>query len=149
MRWDAAGSTVLVTGAQGFIGSWLAQRLLAEGAAVVVPRRDFDPQSRFRTDGIEDRCRVVLADIQDYESMVRVLNEHEVDTVFHLAAQTIVGTANRSPLSTFDANIRGTYALRACIVNFNTRAEDVDALPAIVVEIARDVEREMGPGPTL
>ena len=115
MSWTAAGSTVLVTGAQGFIGSWLAQRLLAEGAAVVVPRRDFDPQSRFRTDGIEDRCRVVLADIQDYESMVRVLNEHEVDTVFHLAAQTIVGTANRSPLSTFDANIRGTYALlEAC-----------------------------------
>jgi CDP-glucose 4,6-dehydratase len=104
-----------VTGAQGFIGAWLAERLLAEGAKVVVPRRDFDPESRFRTDGIEERCTVVQADVQDYESMVRILNEHEVDAVFHLAAQTIVGTANRSPLSTFEANVRGTYVLlEAC-----------------------------------
>jgi CDP-glucose 4,6-dehydratase len=115
VSWTPAGSSVLVTGAQGFIGSWVAERLLDEGAEVVVPRRDFDPQSRFRTDGIEERCTVVQADIQDYESMVRVLNEHDVDAVFHLAAQTIVGTANRSPLSTFEANIRGTYVLlEAC-----------------------------------
>jgi CDP-glucose 4,6-dehydratase len=105
----------LVTGAQGFIGSWLAERLLDEGARVVVPRRDFEPEARFRTDGIEERCVVAAADIQDYDAMTRVLNEHGVDTVFHLAAQTIVGTANRSPLSTFETNIRGTYTLlEAC-----------------------------------
>jgi len=109
--WTPAGSTVLVTGAQGFIGSWVAERLLDDGARVVVPRRDFEPAARFRTDGIEERCTVALADIQDHASLVRVLNEHAVDTVFHLAAQTIVGTANRSPLSTFEANIRGTYVL--------------------------------------
>jgi CDP-glucose 4,6-dehydratase len=110
-----AGSTVLVTGAQGFIGSWLAERLLDEGARVVVPRRDAEPDSRFRVDGIEDRCVVALADVQDHDAIVRVLNEHEVDAVFHLAAQTIVGTANRSPLSTFEANVRGTYVLlEAC-----------------------------------
>ena len=115
MGWTPAGSTVLVTGAQGFIGSWVAERLLDEGARVVVPRRDFEPDARFRTDGIEARCTVVLADIQDYESLVRVLNEHDVDAVFHMAAQTIVGTANRSPLSTFETNIRGTYVLlEAC-----------------------------------
>jgi CDP-glucose 4,6-dehydratase len=115
VSWNPAGTAVLVTGAQGFIGSWLAERLLDEGAKVVVPRRDFEPESRFRTDGIEERCTVVQADIQDYESLVRVLNEHDVGAVFHLAAQTIVGTANRSPLSTFEANIRGTYVLlEAC-----------------------------------
>jgi CDP-glucose 4,6-dehydratase len=104
-----------VTGAQGFVGSWLAERLLDEGARVVVPRRDVDPDARFRTDGIERRCTVAAADIGDYEAMARVLNEYGVDTVFHLAAQTIVGTANRSPLSTFEANIRGTYVLlEAC-----------------------------------
>jgi CDP-glucose 4,6-dehydratase len=104
-----------VTGAQGFIGSWLAERLLDEGARVVVPRRDFEPDARFRTDGVEERCVVVAADIEDYEAMARVLNEHGVDTVFHLAAQTIVGTANRSPLSTFETNVRGTYVLlEAC-----------------------------------
>jgi CDP-glucose 4,6-dehydratase len=115
VSWAPAGSTVLVTGAQGFIGSWLAERLLDEGARVVVPRRDLEPDSRFRTDGIEQRCTVVQADVQDYESILRTLNEHDIDSVFHLAAQTIVGTANRSPLSTFEANIRGTYVLlEAC-----------------------------------
>jgi CDP-glucose 4,6-dehydratase len=113
--WNAAGSTVLVTGAQGFIGAWLAERLLGEGARVVVPRRDFEPDARFRTDGVEERCVVVAADVEDYAAMTRVLNEHAVDAVFHLAAQTIVGTANRSPLSTFEANVRGTYVLlEAC-----------------------------------
>ncbi len=107
--------TALVTGAQGFIGSWLAQRLLDEGASVVVPRRDFEPEARFRTEGVEERCTLVLADLQDYEGLLRVLNEHDVDSVFHLAAQTIVATANRSPLSTFEANVRGTYnLLEAC-----------------------------------
>ena len=106
---------MLITGAQGFIGSWLAERLLGEGARVIVPRRDFEPESRFQTDGIADRCVVVQADLLDYPSLVRILNEHRVSTVFHLAAQTVVGIANRSPLSTFEANVRGTYnLLEAC-----------------------------------
>lgn len=109
------GTSVLVTGAQGFIGSWLAQRLLDEGARVVVPRRDFPAQSRFRIEELEERCDVVQADLLDYEALVRILNEHEVRTVFHLGAQTIVGTANRSPHSTFETNVRGTYnLLEAC-----------------------------------
>jgi len=112
---DYADKAVLVTGAQGFLGAWLAQRLLGLGARVVVPRRDVDPHSRFRTEGVEQRCDIVLADIRDYEAMTRVLNEYEVSAVFHLAAQTIVGTANRSPLATFEANVRGTYVvLEAC-----------------------------------
>ncbi len=109
---------VLVTGAQGFVGSWLAQRLLEDGATVVVPRRDVEPESRFRADGIEDACVVVTCDITDYESLLRVLNEHDVTQVFHLAAQTLVGTANRGPLSTWDANVRGTWTvLEACRVH--------------------------------
>ena len=71
-------------------------------------RRDVDPEARFRTDGIEDRCALALADLTDHDALVRVLNEHEVDAVYHLAAQTIVGTANRSPLATWEANVRGT-----------------------------------------
>lgn len=109
------GTSVLVTGGQGFVGSWLTERLLAEGASVVVPRRDVPALSRFRLDGLEERCDLVHADLLDYEALVRVVNEHDVKVVFHLAAQTIVGTANRSPLSTFEANVRGTYnLLEAC-----------------------------------
>jgi CDP-glucose 4,6-dehydratase len=82
---------------------------------VVVPRRDYSPDARFHADGLDERCDMVLADISDYESLVRVLNEREVDSVFHLAAQAIVGLANRSPLSTWESNVRGTYTLlEAC-----------------------------------
>jgi CDP-glucose 4,6-dehydratase len=106
---------ILVTGAQGFIGSWLVSRLLEEGARVVVLRRDIPAESRFGVEGLEKRCDVVLGDLVDYESLVRSLNEYEVKAVFHLGAQTIVGTANRSPLSTYETNIRGTYLLlEAC-----------------------------------
>jgi CDP-glucose 4,6-dehydratase len=111
--WD--GTPVLVTGAQGFLGSWLSERLLDLGARVVVPRRDVDPESRFASEGIAERCTVAMADVADYESLLRVLNEHEVRAVFHLAAQTLVGIANRSPLSTWESNVRGTYVLmEAC-----------------------------------
>jgi len=82
---------------------------------VVALRRDADPASRFVREGIGERCVVALADLTDRDAMLRVLVEHEVTTVFHLAAQTIVGMANRSPLSTWDANVRGTYVLlEAC-----------------------------------
>jgi CDP-glucose 4,6-dehydratase len=112
-RWK--GVPVLVTGAQGFVGSWLAERLLGEGAKVVTLLRDVEPESRFNTDGLADRCTHVRAELTDYEAMTRALNEHGVRAVFHLAAQTIVGTANRAPLSTFETNIRGTYTLlEAC-----------------------------------
>jgi CDP-glucose 4,6-dehydratase len=106
---------VLLTGAQGFLGSWLAERLLNEGARVVTLLRDVEPDARFNTDGIGERCVQVRADLTDYEELTRALNEHDIRAVFHLAAQTIVGTANRSPLSTFETNIRGTYTLlEAC-----------------------------------
>jgi CDP-glucose 4,6-dehydratase len=81
----------------------------------VALRRDFDPSSRFRTEGIEERCTVALADLGDYDALLRVVNEHDVREVFHLGAQTIVGTARQSPLSTWEANVRGTWCLmEAC-----------------------------------
>lgn len=113
MSW--ASTTALVTGAQGFIGSWLVSRLIEEGTQIVTLRRDVPANSRFGIEGLEEKCDVVLGDLVDYDSLVRALNEYEVDAVFHLGAQTIVGTANRSPLSTYETNIRGTYLLlEAC-----------------------------------
>jgi CDP-glucose 4,6-dehydratase len=121
---------VLVTGAQGFIGAWVAQRLLDEGARVVVPRRDVDPGSRFRTEGVEARCRVVEGDVTEYEAMLRILHEEEIEAVFHLAAQPIVGIANSAPLSTYESNVRGTYALlEAC----RARGEVGEPVERIVV----------------
>jgi CDP-glucose 4,6-dehydratase len=108
-------TTALVTGAQGFVGSWLAERLLDEGARVVAPIRDLDPRTRFHADGIDRRCELVHADVTHYETLLRTFTEHRVATVFHLAAQPIVGLAHRSPHSTWESNIRGTYTLlEAC-----------------------------------
>lgn len=110
-----AGVPVMVTGAQGFIGSWLAERLLREGARVVVPRRDTPALSRFRLEGLEQRCDIVQADVLDLRALQRVVGEYGIRAVFHLAAQAIVGTANRSPLATWEVNVRGTWTvLEAC-----------------------------------
>ena len=118
----------LVTGAQGFVGSWLAERLLGSGAKVVALRRDVEPESRFHTDGIEEQCVVAQADLLDYDGLVRVINEHDVTAVFHLAAQTIVGTANRSPLSTFETNVRGTYLLLEACRTVGVVGDPVEAI---------------------
>ena len=100
---------VLVTGCTGLLGSWLTQTLVEAGADVVGLIRDDVPQSHLVRSGTVQRIRVARGDVTDYALMERVLNEYEIDAVFHLAAQTIVGIANRAPLSTFEANIKGTW----------------------------------------
>lgn len=106
---------VLVTGGYGLLGTWLVGGLLERGDRVVVLRRDRTRFSALVEEGFEDSCDVVQGDIVDAALMDRVIGEYEVDTVFHLAAQAIVGTANRSPAATFDTNIRGTWTvLEAC-----------------------------------
>jgi CDP-glucose 4,6-dehydratase len=109
---------VFVTGATGIVGSWLVKRLLGEGAYVVALVRDWDPQSELIRSGDVARTSVVSGRLEDYGAIERAINEHEVDTVFHLGAQPIVTTALRSPLPTFEANIRGSYhLLEACRVH--------------------------------
>lgn len=102
---------VFVTGGTGLVGSWLVKRLIDAGAEVVCLVRDWVPQSELVRTGALDRVRVVRGDVRDRETLERSLGEYEIDTVFHLAAQTIVGIANRNPLSTFETNIQGTWAL--------------------------------------
>lgn len=111
--WD--GRKALVTGATGLLGSWMVEELLARGAEVVCLVRDGVPHSRFFQAGLDQRVVIVRGELEDHALCLRALNEHEVDTVFHLGAQTIVGTAARSALSTFEANVRGTWnLLEAC-----------------------------------
>lgn len=111
---------ILVTGATGILGSWLTRSLVEAGARVVTLIRDWDPQSELIRSGTIQQVSVVNGSLEDYSVVERAINEHEVDTVFHLGAQTIVGTALRSPLATFESNIRGTYhLLDACRAHSN------------------------------
>lgn len=102
---------VLVTGGTGLLGSWLVGRLIEFGADVVVVVRDWVPQSRYIEQGYDRRTTVARGDVRDQEFLERVLGEYEIQTVLHLAAQTIVGIANRNPISTFETNIAGTWRL--------------------------------------
>jgi CDP-glucose 4,6-dehydratase len=100
-----------VTGGTGLVGSWLVKQLVAAGADVVCLVRDWVPQSELVRTGFLERVKVVRGDIRERETLERALGEYEIDTVIHLAAQTIVTIANRNPISTFEANIAGTWNL--------------------------------------
>ena len=116
MNWTAR--RVFVTGATGIVGSALTRRLIDAGAYVVVLVRDWDPQSELVRTGDIQRASVVNGRMEDFDALERAINEHEIDTVFHLGAQPIVTTAFRNPLPTFEANIRGSYnLLEACRVH--------------------------------
>ena len=104
-----------VTGATGLVGSWLVKRLVEAGADVVCLVRDWVPQSELVRTEVLEKVKIVRGDIRDQTVLERALGEYEIDTVMHLAAQTIVTIANRNPISTFESNIAGTWNLmEAC-----------------------------------
>jgi CDP-glucose 4,6-dehydratase len=108
-------TVTFVTGGTGLLGSWLVAELVQRGARVTALIRDGVPQSRLYTENWHHQINIVRGCIEDLPTLERAINEYEVDTVFHLAAQTIVGVANREPLATFEANIKGTWnLLEAC-----------------------------------
>src|SRR2546425_7431784 len=105
----------LVTGATGLVGGWLVKRLLSAGADLVCLVRDWVPQAEIVRAHDLERVKVVRGDITDQALLERVLGEYEIDTVIHLAAQTIVTIANRNPVSTWETNVQGTWSLlEAC-----------------------------------
>ncbi len=109
------GRKVLVTGCTGFLGWWLTSELVRHKAEVVGLVRDLTPQAPFFAQGTDKKITMVRGRIEDFDTVERAINEYEIDTVFHLAAQAIVGAANRNPLSTFEANIKGTWiVMEAC-----------------------------------
>lgn len=106
---------VFITGATGFLGSWLTKYLVDAGATVTALIRDAVPHSELTRSGYISKINEVRGALEDYYVIERTLGEYEIDTVFHLGAQTIVEIANRNPLSTFQSNIKGTWnILEAC-----------------------------------
>ena len=129
----------LVTGATGLLGGWLVRRLVAAGADVVCLVRDSVPRSTLYADGLSDRVRVVRGDVCDQPLLERALGEYEVCTVMHLAAQAIVQVANRNPVATFEANVRGTWSL----------LEAVRRSPAVKQVVVASSDKAYGDQPKL
>ena len=100
---------VFITGATGFLGAHLAEELLTKGANITVLRRDHVARSYFDLKQFGAHAKVINGDLENYRLIERTLNEYEIETVFHVGAQAIVGASNRSPLPTFEANIKGTW----------------------------------------
>ena len=100
---------IFITGCTGLLGSWMTDELVNQGAKVVALMRDDVHLSNFHNLSLLKKITKVDGSVEDFGLILRTLNEYEIDTIFHLAAQTIVGTANRSPLSTFETNIKGTW----------------------------------------
>jgi CDP-glucose 4,6-dehydratase len=120
---ELSGRRVLVTGGHGLLGAWLVKALLGRDVRVVAVRRDQPANSALSLFGLADRVDTVNGDICQPGLIARVLSEYEVDSVFHLAAQTLVGPARRGPEATFETNVRGTWLLlEAC------RQHGVDAV---------------------
>lgn len=107
--WDR--KKVFVTGCTGLLGPWMTERLVQDGAELVALIRDRVSHSNFYLLGLDRKVSIVNGDVTDLAMLERILNEYEIETVFHLAAQAIVLTANRSPVSTFESNIRGTWSI--------------------------------------
>lgn len=107
--------TAFVTGATGFVGAHVVRQLVEKGAKVVCLQRDNIRLNSLDIFNLRNKITVINGSVEDFVLMERILNEYEIEAVFHLAAQALVGAANRSPLSTFETNIRGTYLLlEAC-----------------------------------
>ncbi len=109
---------VFVTGSDGFIGSWIAKELVEKKANVTVLVRDMKKEACFDLHGIRSKLNIVQGDLVDLQVMERAFAQYQAEFVFHLAAQALVGIANKSPLSTFESNIKGTWnLLEACRKN--------------------------------
>jgi CDP-glucose 4,6-dehydratase len=104
-----SGRSVLVTGASGLLGGWLVKDLLEQGADVTALIRDGAPKSMLFREGWLNRVNTVNGGLQDPALLRRAMSEYAVDTVFHLAAQTIVGVAKVDPIATLEANVQGTW----------------------------------------
>ena len=115
MNWE--NKNVFITGGDGFIGGCLAKRFVEKGANVIILVRDIKKQMPYKLFGLEGKVTQVYGSLTDYSVLERVFNEYSIEACFHLAAQPLVQIASKSPLATFDSNIRGTWnLLEACRV---------------------------------
>ena len=123
IKWEE--KRVFITGATGFIGSWLTKELLKKCPKVIALVRDYEYQSEFFRSKNNEKTTIIDGQLEDISILKQTLKENEIDTVFHLAAETIVGAAYKDPLKTFESNIRGTYNLLEACRLFEKNIENI------------------------
>jgi CDP-glucose 4,6-dehydratase len=139
-RCDAGSRRILITGGSGFVGTWLAEHFVSEGAFVVSLSAGAEPESRFVKDGVHEKVAHVVGSVADFAELDELIGEHDIDTVLHLAAVSVEGAAFASPLTAFDVNIRGTYnILEVCRVH-------ADRVRAVVIASS---DKAYGDSPSL
>ncbi len=111
---------VFVTGATGFLGSWITKYLVDYGAQVTILLRDEVPLSNFHFLGLKEHVNTIRGELENYDLLLRSLQEHDIDTCIHVAAQAIVGNALKNPRQTFESNIRGTWNVLEATRNADT-----------------------------
>src|SRR6266850_8366872 len=114
---------VLVTGATGLLGSWLVKHLLDHDAQVVALVRDHVPQSMLVREGVINKIPLVHGGLDSIDTLRRTIAEYNVATIFHLAAQTLVGIAKLDPIGTLEANVRGTWNLLEAVRQASPRTQ--------------------------
>jgi CDP-glucose 4,6-dehydratase len=99
--------TVLVTGCAGFLGSWLSKTLVEKNAKVIGLDRQYKPESMIHD--VKKDAELIEGSVEDLDLLLRIVKDRNIEFIFHLAAQSIVGIANSNPLDTFKSNIEGTW----------------------------------------
>jgi len=118
MNWKK--ENIFITGGDGFIGAWLAKAFTERGANVIILVRNLEKEFTYKVFNLEDKTTQVQGDLADTQLLERVLRDYSISSCFHLAAQSIVGIADQSPVPTFESNIRGTWNLLEACRNMNT-----------------------------
>lgn len=105
---------VFITGYEGFLGSWLSKALINEGARVIGLDRVYQrPKSILK--GLRASIICIKGDVSDLALVKKIINKYKPPVIFHLAAEAIVGKANKNPVKTFKSNIQGTWnILESC-----------------------------------